>query len=115
MRSLRALCRLVFGLTFIFSGFVKLLSPVGTSLIFQEYFSALHLGFLSGISLYAGMLLAICEFTIGMCILLSVRMRFFTAAGFYLCCFFTLLTLYLALLNPISDCGCFGEAVHLTN
>ncbi|MBR4772657.1 MAG: hypothetical protein IK009_07995 [Bacteroidales bacterium] len=115
MRLPRALCRLVFGLTFIFSGLVKLLSPVGTSLIFQEYFSALHLGFLSGTSLYAGMLLAICEFTVGMCILLSVRMKLFTAIGFYMTCFFTLLTLYLALFNPISDCGCFGEAVHLSN
>ncbi|MBP5317587.1 MAG: hypothetical protein J6Y83_07790 [Bacteroidales bacterium] len=115
MRFLRALCRLVFGLTFIFSGLVKLLSPVGTSLIFQEYFSALHLGFLSGTALYAGMLLAVAEFTVGMCILLSVRMKLMTGVGFYMCCFFTLLTLYLALFNPISDCGCFGEAVHLTN
>lgn len=115
MRFLRAICRLVFGLTFIFSGFVKLLSPVGTSLILQEYFSALHLGFLSGTALYAGMLLAICEFVTGMCVLLSVRIRVFSGIGFYMCCFFTLLTLYLALFNPISDCGCFGEAVHLTN
>jgi len=115
MRFARALCRLIFGLTFIFSGLVKLISPVGTSLIFQEYFSALHLGFLSGASLYAGMLLAVAEFTVGMCILLSVRMKVFTAIGFYMSCFFTLLTLYLALFNPINDCGCFGEAVHLTN
>ena len=115
MRLLRDLCRLVFGLTFIFSGLVKLLSPLGTSLIFQEYFSALHLGFLSGTSLYAGMLLAICETTVGMCVLLAVRIRLFSGIGFYMTCFFTLLTLYLALFNPISDCGCFGEAVHLTN
>lgn len=115
MRFLRAICRLVFGLTFIFSGFVKLLSPIGTSLIIQEYFSALHLGFLSGTALYAGMLLAVCEFVTGMCVLLSVRIRVFSGIGFYMCCFFTLLTLYLALFNPISDCGCFGEAVHLTN
>ncbi|MBR0534412.1 MAG: hypothetical protein IJK19_07000 [Bacteroidales bacterium] len=115
MRFLRAICRLIFGLTFIFSGFVKLLSPVGTSLIMQEYFSALHLGFLSGTALYAGMLLAICEFVTGMCVLLSVRIRVFSGIGFFMCCFFTLLTLYLALFNPISDCGCFGEAVHLTN
>ena len=115
MRLPRALCRLIFGLTFIFSGLVKLLSPVGTSLIFKEYFAALHLNFLSGTALYAGMLLAICEFTVGMCILLSVRMKLFSAIGFYMTCFFTLLTLYLALFNPISDCGCFGEAVHLTN
>ena len=115
MRFLRAICRLIFGLTFIFSGFVKLLSPVGTSLIVQEYFTAMHLGFLSGTALYAGMLLAVCEFVTGMCVLLSVRIRVFSGIGFYMCCFFTLLTLYLALFNPISDCGCFGEAVHLTN
>jgi uncharacterized membrane protein YphA (DoxX/SURF4 family) len=115
MRFLRAICRLIFGLTFIFSGFVKLLSPVGTSLILQEYFSAMHLGFLSGTALWAGMLLAICEFVVGMCVLLSVRIRVFSGIGFYMCCFFTLLTLYLALFNPISDCGCFGEAVHLSN
>lgn len=115
MRFPRALCRLVFGLTFIFSGLVKLLSPVGTSLIINEYLSALHLGFLSGIALPAGLLLAACEFTVGLCVLLSVRIKVFSGIGFYMTCFFTVLTLCLALFNPISDCGCFGEAVHLTN
>ena len=115
MRFLRTICRLIFGLTFIFSGIVKLLSPLGTSLIFKEYFAAMHLGALDGTALFIGMLLAVTEFTLGICILLAVRIKITSTVALCLSAFFTLLTLYLAIFNPISDCGCFGEAIHLTN
>lgn len=115
MRFLRAVCRIVFSLTFIFSGILKLIDPVGTGLKIHEYLGFLHLDFLAPAAVGLGIALSLLEFVVGISVLIGLRMRFFTTIGLCLTSFFTLLTLYLALFNPISDCGCFGEAVHLTN
>lgn len=115
MRFLRDICRIIFSLTFIFSGVLKFIDPVGTGLKMHEYLGFMHLGFLDPMSVGLGIALSLLEFIIGVCVLTGLRMRFFATAGLCLTAFFTLLTLYLALFNPISDCGCFGEAVHLSN
>lgn len=115
MRFLRALCRVLFALTFLVSGTLKLIDPVGTGLIVKEYLDFMHLGFLEPASVALGISLSTLEFTIGICILSGLRIRFMAWVALILTAFFTLLTLYLMLFNPISDCGCFGEAVHLTN
>ena len=115
MKLSKALCRLIFGLTFILSGFLKLTDPIGTGLIILEYLAVFHLGFLNAASIGIGIALSAIEFLIGISILLGLRMRFFTWLGLGFISFFTLLTLYLAIFNPITDCGCFGEAIHLTN
>jgi len=115
MRFLRALCRIIFALVFIFSGIFKLIDPVGTGLIVTEYFSFLHFGALVPLSEATGIILATVEFVTGISILIGLEIKFFAPIALGLTCFFTLLTLYLAIFNPISDCGCFGEAVHLTN
>lgn len=115
MRFLRAVCRIVFSLTFIFSGILKFIDPVGTGLKIHEYLGFLHLDFLAPAAVGLGIALSLLEFVVGISVLIGLRMRFFTTIGLCLTSFFTLLTLYLALFNPISDCGCFGEAVHLTN
>ncbi|MDD2595321.1 MAG: DoxX family protein [Bacteroidales bacterium] len=115
MRLLRAICRIIFGLTFILSGFLKFIDPIGNSLIIKEYLSIFHLGFLDFSAVWIGMALSSLEFVIGICILLGIRLRLASAIGLIFISFFTLLTLYLAIFNPISDCGCFGEAIHLTN
>ncbi|MCF0167612.1 MAG: DoxX family protein [Bacteroidales bacterium] len=109
------LARLIFGVTFIFSALTKLISPVGTGLIFKEYFAAFGLQALQPAALYAGMLLALLEFTIGVCVFLGIRIRLSSTIALVMTSFFTLLTLYLAIFNPIDDCGCFGEAIHLSN
>ncbi len=115
MKLSKALCRLIFGLTFILSGFLKLTDPIGTGLIIQEYLTVFSMRFLDFASIGLGIALSAIEFVIGISILLGLRMRFFTWLGLGFISFFTLLTLYLALFNPITDCGCFGEAIHLTN
>ncbi|MBR5019165.1 MAG: DoxX family protein [Bacteroidales bacterium] len=115
MRFLRALCRILFALTFIVSGALKLLDPVGTGLIVKEYLDFMHLGFLESAAVALGIALATLEFTIGICVLSGLRIRFMAWVALILTALFTLLTLYLVLYNPISDCGCFGEAIHLTN
>lgn len=115
MKYLARFCRFIVGAVFIFSGIVKLISPVGTSLIMKEYFAAFHLGFLTPAALELGIVLAALEFMTGVALLLRLRFELATWLALVLISIFTPLTLYLALFNPIADCGCFGEAVHLTN
>ncbi|MCI2082005.1 MAG: DoxX family protein [Bacteroidales bacterium] len=115
MKFLRALARIVFGLSFIFSGFMKLADPVGTSLLIKEYLGILHLGLFSSMALVGGIGISALEMTLGVAILAGFRMKVSSWVALISMGFFTLLTLYLALFNPISDCGCFGEAVHFTN
>ena len=59
--------------------------------------------------------LAAIEFTLGTCMLLGVYRRYASFLTLLMMCFMTPLTLYLALYNPVADCGCFGEALVLTN
>lgn len=115
MRFLRGICRIVFSLTFIISGLLKLFDPVGTGLIMKEYFAFMHLGFLDPAAVGLGIALSTVEFITGVSVLIGLKMNFFAPVALCLTGFFTLLTLYLAIFNPISDCGCFGQAIHLTN
>ena len=115
MRFLLALFRILFALTFIVSGALKLLDPVGTGLIVKEYLDFMHLGALEPAAIGLGIALAVTEFTIGVCILGGLRIRIISWITLIMVAGFTGLTLYLMLFNPISDCGCFGEAIHLTN
>ncbi|NMB72059.1 MAG: DoxX family protein [Bacteroidales bacterium] len=115
MKVVRFICRILLGLVFIFSGFVKGIDPMGSAIKFGEYFSAFHLSFLGNFSLLFSVLLASAEFIIGIALLLGLRMKIASWAVFLFMSFFTLLTLILALTNPVSDCGCFGDAIKLTN
>ena len=115
MRFLRGLCRVLFALTFIVSGILKLLDPVGTGLIMKEYLDFMSLDFLMNAAIPLGMALSTLEFTIGICVLSGLRIRIMAWVALVLMAVFTALTFYLMLYNPISDCGCFGEAIHLTN
>lgn len=115
MRYLRAICRFAVGIVFILSGFLKAIDPIGNSLKIDEYLGAFHLGFMDFISLPAGILLAAAEFLIGACILKGIKIRLFSLIALIFISFFTLLTLYSAIFNPVQDCGCFGEAIHLSN
>ncbi|MCF0172982.1 MAG: hypothetical protein HUJ91_04545 [Bacteroidales bacterium] len=115
MRITASICRVIVGLTFAVSGFLKLLAPVGTSLIVSEYFGAFGLDFLQNAAFPCGVLLALTEFLLGISALLRLKERIMAWPLLILVSIFTLLTLYLAVFNPIADCGCFGEAVHLTN
>lgn len=114
LRILMFLFRLVFGVTFVLSGFFKLTDPVGTGLIVDEYLRVLHLSFLDFGAVAFGMVLSLTEFLIGIAVLMCVRMRVASWAGLVMIVFFTVLTFFLALYDAVEECGCFGEAVHLT-
>ena len=115
MRLLRGLFRILFALTFIVSGALKLLDPVGTGLIVKAYLDFMHLDFLEPAAIGMGIALSTLEFTVGICVLGGLRIRFIAWVALVMMVVFTGLTYYLMRFNPISDCGCFGEAIHLSN
>ena len=107
--------RLIVGVTFIFSGFVKAVDPIGSAIKFDEYFSVFGAGFLSPLSLFFAVILAVFEFLIGINILLGSYRKLSSWLVLLTMCFMTPLTFYLAIADPVSDCGCFGDALVLTN
>lgn len=107
--------RILFGFTFLFSGFVKAVDPMGSSYKFVDYFRAFDLTFLNDIAIPLAIILAALEFTIGASILFGSYRKTSAWAALIFMGFFTPLTLYLALKNPVTDCGCFGDALVLSN
>ena len=107
--------RVVLGFVFIFSGFVKGVDPMGSAFKFSDYFNAFNLGFLEPLAIILAFVLAAAEFLIGIALLFSFRFRIGAWAITVFMGFFTVLTFILALTNPVTDCGCFGDAVILTN
>lgn len=115
MKLLRAVSRLIIGLTFIFSGFVKIIDPVGAGLIVGEYFKIIGIDSLPLLYQIIGMALSGVELLLGISVLLGLRMKVSCKLALGFVSVFTLITLFLAIFNPIQECGCFGEALKLTN
>lgn len=103
-------------LTFIFSGFVKLVDPKGSAYKFEEYFGAdvLNLEFLSPFALEFSVLLILLEIMLGITLLLGFKTNLTIKSLFWLTLLFLFLTWYSAYFNKVTDCGCFGDAVKLT-
>ena len=112
---LRRFCAILIGLVFLASGLLKLLDPVGTGLIVSEYLKFFHLGFLQGAAKGFGMVLSLLEAITGAALVSGVYRRLTAAVTSFLIVFFTIVTLILWIANPVMDCGCFGEAIHLTH
>lgn len=115
MKYIKLLSRIVLGVVFVFSGFVKAVDPMGSAYKFTDYFIAFKLGFLEFLALPLGILLAAFELVLGIALILGYRRKivYWLLLGFM--SFFTVLTFILAIFNPVSDCGCFGDALILTN
>lgn len=111
------LCRFLLAIVFLFSGFVKANDPMGTVYKVQDYFEVWGLsGWNSGFVPYLiAWIMAIVEFTMGSYLLFGIRRRLAAVSCLLFMLFMTPLTLWLAVANPISDCGCFGDAVQLSN
>ena len=115
MKLIRLISRILVGFVFIFSGFVKAVDPLGSAYKFSDYFQAFHIDFLKFLCLPLSILLCTAEFITGISVLTGFRQKTGITGVFLLIIFFTPLTFILALTNPVSDCGCFGDAIHLTN
>lgn len=105
----------VIGLVFFSAGLLKLMDPVGARLVVSEYFKFLHLGALDGLSSVLGVGLAILETVTGAALVTSVFRKAAAIATTAFLAVFTPLTLALWIVNPEMDCGCFGEAIHLSH
>ena len=112
---LKRFCGFITGFVFFLSGIVKLMDPVGAGLVMDEYFSFLHIGFLSFSAKAFGVFFALTETIIGAALITGVWRKVTAICAIVLQAFFTLLTLLLVIFNPEMDCGCFGEAIHLTH
>ena len=112
---IRRFCAIIIGLVFLASGLLKLLDPVGTGLIVSEYFKFFHLGFLQGTAKALGMVLSLVEATTGAALISGVFRKTTAVITSILVVFFTIVTLILWIANPEMDCGCFGEAIHLSH
>ena len=112
-----AVCRLVLAGVFVFSGFVKTIDPLGTHYKVLEYVEALGLTnilpqFVFSMSSFV---LGVVEFCLGIYLFFGIRRIVAPYLMMLIMCFMTPLTLWIALYNPVSDCGCFGDAVTLSN
>jgi uncharacterized membrane protein YphA (DoxX/SURF4 family) len=112
---LKRFCGYAAGFVFFISGLLKLMDPVGAALVMKEYFQFLHMEFLSTGATVSGVAFALAETLIGTALITGVWKKLIALAAVILQGFFTLLTLLLVIFNPEMDCGCFGEAIHLTH
>ena len=112
---LKRFCGIIAGIVFFLSGIVKLMDPVGAGLVMSEYYRFLHIDFMDFSAKFMGTFFALAETIIGAAIITGVWRRVIAYCASGLQIFFTILTLFLVIFNPKMDCGCFGEAVHLTH
>ena len=115
MRVINKIAAFILGSVFFLSGVLKLMDPLGTSLIVSSYLSFLYLGFLQFASGLLACIFPLVECILGSAMILGVFRKPTGIAVLALQVFFTLLTLLLVIFNPQMDCGCFGEAIHLTH
>ena len=111
------LCRLVLALTFIVSGYVKSIDPLGTQYKLQDYLAAIDMaGIVSPwVTLIASVLLSAVEFSLGIFMLFAIRRLIVSRLVLLMMTVMTLLTVWIYFADPVKDCGCFGDAFVLTN
>lgn len=113
--------RIFSGILFIFSGFVKAVDPLGSKYKFIDYFHAWGLDFLDPTALTFGIILSTIELVVGLALLFKIYPKLSSIIALIFMVGFTPVTLYLALQENITgaelvhDCGCFGDALILTN
>ena len=110
-------CRFVLAATFIFSGYVKAIDPLGTLYKLKDYAAAMSLNgllpdwALVGVAIALGAL----EFALGVFMLFAVRRHVVSRITLAFMAAMTALTLWIFVADPVKDCGCFGDALKLTN
>ncbi|MGN1210163.1 MAG: MauE/DoxX family redox-associated membrane protein [Candidatus Cryptobacteroides sp.] len=105
----------IIGIIFFMSGVYKLLDPVGSGMVVEEYYRFMHLGFLSFSAKAVAVILAFLETVVGCALMTGVWRKPVAVISSAMILFFTLLSAILLIFNPQMDCGCFGQAVHLTH
>ena len=109
--------RIIVGATFVFSGFVKAVDPMGTVYKLQDYAEALGFGVQQHewLLTMAAIALSLLEFMLGIMVLFAMQRKLTTRLTLAFMLVMTCLTVWIYAANPVSDCGCFGDAIRLTN
>ena len=119
-KTIDLICRLFVGLVFIMSGFVKGVDPLGTSFKIQEYMTAWSIGGITfewalPFATFLAMALVTVEFTIGVMLIFNAHRKLYSWLLLLMMVFFTATTLADAITNKVTDCGCFGDFIKLSN
>ena len=111
------LCRMALALTFILSGYVKAIDPLGTQYKLNDYAAAMHLSeyIPDWFTLTGAIALAMTEFALGIFMLFAIRRHLVSRLMTAMMVMMTLITVWIFIANPVKDCGCFGDAIKLTN
>ena len=112
---LTMLMRLTVGGVFIYSGFTKAIDPWGSCYKITDYLAAMGLTEWTGTALFVAVALAVIEFVLGVVIAVGAYRRGSPILALILMLVMTPLTLWLAMTGAVPDCGCFGDALHLSN
>ena len=112
---LRRLILWIIGAVFFIGGILKLMDPVGAGLVMKEYFKFFHISFMNILSEPIAVTLALIETLIGSMLMTGILRKLAGNITLIFLSLFTFLTLLLLIFNPTMDCGCFGEAIHLTH
>lgn len=115
MKRIATFSRILVGIVFIFSSFVKGVDPLGTAYKIEDYFIAYGWEWAMPFALFLAISLCALEFILGVAALLNLRMKFMAWPLLFLMSYFTVLTYFDAIYEPVPDCGCFGDAIKLTN
>ncbi|MFB9055339.1 BT_3928 family protein [Mariniflexile ostreae] len=115
MKVLVNISRVLVGILFIFSGFIKLNDPLGFSYKLQEYFSpdVLNIPFLEPYALMISVFVVVFEVVLGVFLLIGYKPKFTVWSLMAMMVFFTFLTFYAAYFEKVKDCGCFGDFLKL--
>lgn len=112
---LRRFCAFLTGFVFFISGIFKLLDPVGAGLVMSDYYKFFNVEFLEFSAMPVAVFLALLETVTGAALITGVWRKVTAIAASALMAYFTLLSAVLVIFNPVMDCGCFGEVIHLTH
>ena len=117
MKVIVNIARLIVALTFLVSGFVKAVDPLGTQYKLQDYAEALGMGGMIADWLLLGVAIALStmEFVLGVLLLFAISRRLVTRIMLGVMVVMTCLTVWIYLADPVEDCGCFGDAIVLSN
>jgi len=120
-KTLANLSRIAVGIIFSYSGFVKAVDPLGSAYKFTEYFDTWHMKFMEPYAVPLAILLSVAELSVGLALLFNLFLEYAALGALIFMVYFTPVTLFLAFQEKLSgkelvhDCGCFGDALILTN
>jgi len=114
-KTVLSISRILLGILFIYSGFVKGVDPLGTQFKIEDYFYAYHMEWAVPLALVLSVILNALEFSIGALLILRIKTKWVVIVAFLTMIAFTITTLFDALYSPVPDCGCFGDALIITN